>query len=350
MTTSLSTRGARNHVQNRDTYQRQTAPLQSPGTKPLKRPGTAALMDPAGLKAAVEGLLAKGSQTIQNLEQRVELLIRACQAARVPMPGVTVDVFKHPMSPKSDQIISYLTEVLKSNQNLGRAVPVVVFRYQDAVKVSNAAANAVMMNTLQSAILEELRLKLFYLSRFHEEFKGDPVLSQLFPPPQTATSTIAKPGTAPLSMADRLKAKQAQQAVLHKAEILAANLEPKMEVIKAVVENLESTKGLNLGAMFTPATRQARMIAMTIGSNKALVDQLKQAFALHQQLQEALKEARKSGEVEPLKEIAYPLSQLAHTCRQQPMLKDLFPPAEEDMFPAPEGGGGDLTERPQVPR
>lgn len=338
-------------MQNRDTYQRQTAPLQMPGTKPLKRPGTAALMDPDGLKAAVEGLLAKGSQTIQNLEQRIELLIRSCQAAGLAMPGVKVDVLKHPMSPKSDQIIGYLSEVLKTNQTMARAVPVVVYRYQDAVRVSNAAANAVMVNALQPAILEELKLKLFYLSRFHEEFKDDPVLSQLFPAPQTATSTIQKSaaGTMPLSMADRLKAKQASQAVLHKAEILSANLAPKMEVIKAVLENLEAPKGLNLGAMFTPQTRQARMIAMAIGPNRALVASLKQAYTLHGKLAEALKEARKSGEVEPLKEIAYPLSQLAHTCRQQPMLKDLFPPAEDDMFPAPEGGD-DLGGGPQVPR
>ena len=65
-------------------------------------------------------------------------------------------------------------------------------------------------------------------------------------------------------MAERLKAKQARQALLHKAEILASKLGPKMEVLKLTLEHMEKP-GLHIGALFTPATRQARMIALGLG-------------------------------------------------------------------------------------
>lgn len=326
-------------MQNRDTFTRQTGMLnqQAPGTRQLTGPGTRPLTDPGSLKSQVEALLAKGNGTLQNLEPRMELLIRSCGACGLPLPGVDYGAFKHPVSPKGEQIIGYVAGVLKTNQALARQVQVAVFRFQEASKAVDTATASVAAGTLRPEILEDLKLKLFYMSRLHEEFKGDPVLAQLFPPPQTMTGPLKRPGTAPLSMADRLKAKQARQAILHKAEVLASKLGPKIEVVKLTIEAVEKPS-LNIGQLFTPATRQARLIAMSLGNNKELVDQLRQAVTLYEKLQKMLPDARTSeDDLEPLKDVIQPLSQLALTFKQNAVIKDLFPLGETELFPEQEG-------------
>jgi hypothetical protein len=322
-------------LQNRDTYQRQTGLLQpQTGTRPLTpRPN----MDAGALRATTEGVIGKARKSLTNLEPRIELLMRSCQAAKLPMPGVDFQGFKHPLSPKGEQIIAYLQTVYQGNPPMAKNVQVVVFRYHDAGKVVERAQSAIDTESMEPQLLEELKLKCFYLARFHEEFKGDRVLSQLFPPPQTMPGKApGAPGqpAAPMSTVERLKLKQAREAVLHKAEILAANLAPKMEILRLALEMLDSGKAaMNVGALFTPETRQARFVAMGVASDKALVGQLREVFKLYGQLQDKLKEARRGGEIDELKETVYPLGRLALTFKKHPILKDIFPLGEDMQFP-----------------
>lgn len=323
-------------LQNRDTYQRQTGMLTpQEGTKPLApRPQ----MDAGVLRATTEGVINKARKSITNLEPRIELLERSCEAANLPVPGVEIGNYKHPLSPKGEQIVTYLQGVYRANPPLAKTVQVVVFRFHDAERVVNRAQGAIDADSMEVQLLEELKLKCFYLARFHEEFKGDRVLSQLFPAPATAQVKAGpQPGAAPpapMSTVERLKLKQAREAVLHKAEILAANLAPKMEILKAALEMAEQGKAaMNVGAMFTPETRQARFVAMGVGADKALVAQLKEAHRLFGQLQDKLKEARKGGDIDELKETVYPLGRLSVTFKKHAMLKDLFPLGEDMSFP-----------------
>lgn len=322
-------------LQNRDTYQRNTGLLQpQTGTKPLApRPP----MDADALRATTEGVIAKARKSITNLEPRIELLTRSCQAASLPLPGVDLGPFKHPLSPKGEQIIAYLQSVYQGKPPLAKTVQVVVFRFYDADSAVTAAQIAIDTETMQAPLLEELKLKCFYLARFHEEFKGDRVLSQLFPAPQTMPGKPATPSgqpAAPMSTVERLKLKQAREAVLHKAEILAANLAPKMEIMKAALDMIDQGKAaMNVGALFTPETRQARFIAMGIGADKALVAQLKEVQTLYAELQTKLKDARRGGEIDELKGTVYPLGRLALTFKKHAMLKDLFPLGDDVQFP-----------------
>ena len=294
-------------------------------------------MDAGALRATAEGVIAKARKSIANLEPRVELLTRSCQAANLPLPGVDLGPFKHPLSPKGEQIIAYLQSIYQGKPPLAKTVQVVVFRFYDAEKAVDGAQTAIDTDTLQAPLLEELKLKCFYLARFHEEFKGDRVLSQLFPAPQTMPG---KPGpapggqpAAPLSTVERLKLKQAREAVLHKAEILAANLAPKMAILTAALDMISQGKAaMNVGALFTPESRQARMVAMGVGGDKAMVAQLKEVQTLYAELQNKLKEARKGGEIDELKETVYPLGRLALTFKKHPMLKDLFPLGDDVTF------------------
>ena len=100
------------------------------------------------------------------------------------------------------------------------------------------------------------------------------------------------------------------------------------------LEMLQQGKAaMNVGALFTPDTRQARFVAMAIGADKALVAQLMEAYKLFGQLQDKLKDARKGGDVEMLKSTVYPLGRLSVTFKKHAILKDLFPLGEDLAFP-----------------
>jgi hypothetical protein len=326
-------------LQNRDSFQRQQTGLlhKQAGTMPLNRT-TKPLMDGATLRAQTEEMLGKARESLEALEARIELLLHACTRANLPVPGLQAPEFKHPLSPKGEQIVNYLQGVFKEPESIVREVQVGVFRYYEAVRAVEKVQEAFDNDALRQEMLEELRLKLFYLTRFHADFKADRVLSQLFPPPQTVAAGAAKAQV--MSTVDRLKQKQAREAVLHKAEILHANLKPKMEIVKLTLEMLENPKGFNIGALFTPTTRTARLLALGLGGASDVIDQLRQAWSLYGQLEKELGAARNGGEVEQLKEVVYPLGRLAVDCSKHPLLRDVFPLGEQDLFPAEEEPSG----------
>lgn len=322
-------------VQNRDSFQRQQTGLlhKQAGTRPLG-PNTKPLPSPEVLRAQAREMLAKAQEQLEGLEARIELLLRSAEKGGLNVPGVEFGDYKHPLSPKGEQIIGYLAGVYAANQEVARAVQVGVFRYHDAVASAARLREAADGDEdMQPGMLEDLRLKMFYLTRYHVDFKGDRVLAQLFPAPQnmSAIPGMAK-GTVPLSNVERLKQKQLRDAVLHKAEILRAGLAPKMEVVKTTLEMLDNPR-LNIGALFTPATRSARLIALGMGGNQELKDKLRETHRLFGVLEEQLGAARNGGDFEPLKETIYPLGRLALDCQRHALLRDLFPLGEKDLFP-----------------
>lgn len=339
-------------VQNRDSFQRQQTGLlhKQAGTRPLGT-GTRQLVDPEALKAQATDVLAKAREQLDSLEARIELLLHACQRCSLSVPGVESVEFKHPLSPKGEQIVGYLTGVFGQDAVIAKAVQVGVFRYREAVAATDRLAAALDEDDLKPGLLEDLRLKMFYLTRYHADFKGDRVLAQLFPPPQTVLPTPSgAPGTQPISTAERLKQKQQREAVIHKAEILRGSLQPKVEILRATLEMLDNPR-LNIGALFTPATRTARLIALGLGGNKELIDKVREAGRLYALLEEQLGEARAGKDVEPLKQTVYPLGRLAVDCQRHALLRELFPLGEQDLFPAESGapdtqppvGGGETA-------
>jgi hypothetical protein len=322
-------------VSNRDTFQRQTGPLrQGIGTAPLRQ-GSKPLLGVDTLRAQTEDTLEKAKVSIDTLEPRMELLLRACRSANLPVPGVGHVAYKHPLSPKGEQIVGYLTVMLTTKPDLSQEVQVAVFRFYEAIRLSTAALTAMEVNQLQQEVLEELKLQVFYLCRFHEVFKGDRVLAQLFPAPQTGVA--ARP---PMSAVERLKFKKAREEVLRKAELLKASLAPRMATLLQTVEMIEKGNALDLRGMLTGSTRTARLLALGIGTSPDLVERLKEARSLYGQLEQQLEEAKAGGEVEPLKDTIYPLSRLALTCRSHPLLRDLFPQSDDGLFPEAGAGGG----------
>lgn len=329
-----TTRGV-GELSNRDSFQRQTGLLhQAGGTKPL-RATTKQLVDPLALRQQTEEILEKSRASLETLQPRIELLMRACQNARLPVPGVGAIEFQHPLSPKGEQIVAYLMGTFAAKPEVAKEVQVAAYRYYEAGRMVASVQAALDSSALQQPMLEELRLKLFYLSRFHEVFKSDRVLTQLFPPPQTVTpgEAAAKSAQA-LSTVERLKQKKLREDILRKAEILQASLAPKMETLAATLDLVEKGGALDIKALITGSSRTARLLALGIGTSPQLVGQLKEAKTLFEQLGKQLEEAKKEGgDYNPLKETIYPLSKLAITCRAHPMMRDLFPATDEGLFP-----------------
>lgn len=322
-------------MSTRDSFERHTGPLQrAGGTAPL-RPLTRPLVSPDALRAQTQELLAKARATVESLEPRVEILFQACQAARLAVPGLGVVALRHPLSPKGEQIVGYLGGNILNQPNWRKEVQVAVFRFYEAVRLIEVAQGELERLHPQQQTLEELKLQIFYLCRFHEIFKGERVLAQLFPAPQTLSASQSK---ADINPVERLKQKKQRDEILNKAEILRASLAPRMQTLLMTVDMIEKGTVLDVKALLTGSTRRVRLVAMGIGTSPDLVNKLKEARDLFQKLEAQLKEAKAGGDVLPLKETILPLSRLAITCRQNALLRDLFPPTDEGLFPDDEPG------------
>jgi hypothetical protein len=321
----------------RDSFERQTGPLQrSAGTQrlqPLARTPTRPLLAPDALRAQTQELLAKARATVESLEPRVEILYGACQTAQVAVPGLGVVALKHPLSPKGEQIVNYLAGATFQQPEWRKEVLVAIFRFYEATRLIEVAQGELDRQHPQQHTLEELKLQVFYLCRFHEIFKNERVLAQLFPAPQTLSAPSSKTELNPV---ERLKQKKQRDEILGKAEILRASLAPRMPTLIMTVEMIEKGTILDVRSLLTGTTRTVRLIAMGISTSPDLVKKLQEARGLYEKLETQLKEAKAGGDVLVLKDTIFPLSRLALTCRQHALLRDLFPPADEGLFPEEE--------------
>lgn len=311
-----------------------TAPPSAAGTSPLtarSRP----LITPAALKALMDDTIAKATPLVESLEPRIELLIRACQAAELPIPGVAINEFKHPLSPNGQKIIVYLQRALKVREGLARQVQVAVFRYQEACESVEVARLSLELNEATSGILEDLKRRCFYLTNFHQEFRMDPILTQIFPPPKGGASTtggLRRPGTGGLSQTELLQKKRARDQLVTQAEGLQSNLAPKMEVVKAALPLLTSSTGRQLMAFISGTDRHALALSRKLKGDKVATDQLKQALVLYQELGPQLEAVKAGGGIDHLSQILAHFSQFAATWQTHPFLKDFANRSAQELF------------------
>jgi hypothetical protein len=315
-------------VSERDTYQRQTGPLNHINqTRPLRTaPSTPAAVDQ--LRQAAEDFLARARQSLANLEPRLELLMRACERADIPVPGVKEPVYRYPPSAKGEQIIAYLIATFAKREDLVKEVQVGLFRFYDAVQCTDSTEKALQANTLDPTMLEDLKLRLFYLSRYHEAFKGDRVLSQLFPTPPSSPSE-ADDKSRRLTPAERMRQKQQRERAINEAEILVANMAARVAVIKSALSMIDEHRGIRIGAMIAPQARSARLLAIAIATNLEVFDLLKDFLAAYTRLHECLQEVRHGADVEQIKAPVEGVTALVERGRQQVLLRDVFPPNDQ---------------------
>jgi hypothetical protein len=295
------------------------------GTKPLS--GAATL-------TFTENTVAKASALIESLEPRVELLMRACQMARKPIPGVTYREYRHALSPNTQKIVSYLLRAIQVKEPLLKRVQVAVFRFHEAVEVVERARAGLETGELEAGILEELKLKFYYLTNFHEEFRIDPVLTQVFPPPK---DPVARPGTGgglkpvpgAMTQAEALQQRHALEMAFHQAQQIVNELAGHLAFFTRAMDLAEQNKTGNLGGLFSdPATKRLQACAKAIKADPMLMVKLKGDRKIYDDLLARTKEHYRTAQLEPLKETLEAFQHLRASWHQQPALKEFLAPPE----------------------
>ncbi len=301
-----------------------TGPLRAPAA----RPDTPAATGGPRLEDEARRLLAL-------IEERMELLWRACDQAACPVPGVADLPLRHPVSPAGERFVGYLAERLAPGSDLARAVPVALYRYReigDAVSHFSDAAVGLPPGLPPREPLgeEKLRRGLFYLGNLHAEFKQDPALARLFPPPRTVDYVIPDaPKPLPGGSADeRLRVRKAAEEAVRKAQDLVRWLAPRLAAIRAAIDRARTAVVSTPGDLFTPEGRQATRLVLELAAYPALIPPLEAAIAQHQRLEALLPTGPlpPGFDPEPLRELALPLGQLPVMFRNNKLLATYFLP------------------------
>lgn len=278
----------------------------------------------------LDEVLQRLGKALETHRQPIELLYEACRHARMPMPGLPPVVLAHARTPKGEDIVVYLARKAGAEPPFARSVQVGVFRFYDAEVGARTGAEAleearIPPAQIPPALVPQLRLKLHHLMHFHVEFKGDPVTRQLFPGPKT----VAPP--PPMSNAQRLKAKMKFEKVLHQAEALVFGLEREMQVVARVLAQLDRRGGPDFLALTRGREeREACMLAIGLGRDQAAQQRLRDGVRDHKALAAAVAQARKSQDPSGLEAAAFPLSGFRLACAEHPVLKQLFPPQDQE--------------------
>ncbi|MFN3431749.1 MAG: hypothetical protein ACK46X_17575 [Candidatus Sericytochromatia bacterium] len=309
-----------------DFFERQARETKEKGTKAFGG---------AALHTFTEGTVAKAEALIESLEPRVELLMRACLAARQPIPGVTVGQFRHHVTPNTQKIVVYVTRAIQVKPPLAQRVQVAVFRFHEAVGVVERARSGLAEGELEPGILEELKLKFYYLANYHEEFKIDPVLTQVFPPPQepAARASVSGPlkggsGQIQAPSQELLQQRHALEGTYHQAQQIVAELAGHLAFFSRGVEAAEQGKTGNLGtAIFSDAgTKRLLAFAKAVKEDPMLLVKLKGDRKLYDELLARTKDSYRQSQLEPLKETVDAFGRLRASWHQHPVLQAYMAP------------------------
>ena len=331
--------------------QPRTQPLQK-GTQPLKGtgmlPGPGAGRPPGALdhddtlRTVLESTLARAGKHVQNLEQRVELLVRSVQNAGLPIPGVTEFEFKHGITPQGKKIIAYLEKVVQMKPDLARQVQVAIFRYHEAVQVVAKARQALRDGSAGQHTLEEVKLKFFYLSNYHNEFKHDALLTQMFPAPEEPPVGGRAPGTGQLQARgtgllggandNPGRYNQLRTATIQRADALVAHLAPGMEMMKRILDLQKPAMGSGLLDMFNPQTKRERLMAQRLKEDHRASKHVMSALQLYGQLKEHVGDVKRGAKYEPLAEVMEYMANLLGVWHQHPVLREFFPQLNRELF------------------
>jgi hypothetical protein len=286
----------------------------TPGaTRPLLARGTALV---AGTWDEV--LLAHALEALDNTAERMELLAGACQAAGLPIPGVTVAVAGESANLKIKRLAAYLTPVLASNPTLSQAVQVSLFRFQQLGEMVG------WRQALRPPPPEEfsmLRRLLYYLSNLDGVFKGDRVLSALFP--HHAPNGVLETSRRLAKLSPQL-VKQRDQAHMD-ALALEESLAPSMRLVREVLMAHEAGAMANLGDVLNPARTKIRLLALSLTGQPSVVARLRGSYEAYCSLQTALRSPLESeGDVRGLRALVFPLGRLEVTFHDHPTLRLLF--------------------------
>ncbi len=141
--------------------------------------------DPAAQLALARRILNMALATHRKLAPQVIDVVRALKAAGVPAGGGFSDAdLAAPPSLKSAKVVEMLQGTFQEDAAVAARVDQVVARFQQAGATLGATEAGLAADAVSPEQLDDLQRAALFLGKFHEAVKGDPLLVQLFPPPQ----------------------------------------------------------------------------------------------------------------------------------------------------------------------
>lgn len=129
--------------------------------------------------------------TWRKLKPQVANVVRALRAAgHSADAGLSEEDLAAPMSLKATKNVEMLHAAFLAEPDNVPRVADVITRFRQATETLDAAEGAA---AFEAEKLQALKHGALFLARFHEAVKADPLLAQLFPPPEVLQ---AEPGHA----------------------------------------------------------------------------------------------------------------------------------------------------------
>lgn len=173
--------------------------------------------------AVAARIVARAAATHARLLPSVALLARALMAmGRSPAGHAWADHLNAPLTLKTSRQLDGAKASLEAQPGLVAPVEDALARFDRASTALAEARNAVTGQGPTEAQVEALKNAAFFLSRFHELMKDDPILAQLFPPPQVLQANAAHAEESQLAGSAVLAERARKQLAGAKAPVDAA--------------------------------------------------------------------------------------------------------------------------------
>ncbi len=238
----------------------------------------------------------------------------------MPIPGVPTFERRHDRPSGAERIVAYLGRRLPASPPLARDVCVAVFRTHDARDVLATGETSLRRGLAENKVLcEHLRLALFQQARIGDDFRGDPVLTHVFPPPKQV-EPVAQPVLPPAPPPPAT-------ALRERAVKLVERLAPTMGTMRDVAAELERP-----GAAPGTAGLRARAVATRLQADPAAIALLRRALTTFDRLRAELA-ARGTGGLGIVEACAI-LGELRVRSRRHPDLMGLWPAETTPTTPA----------------
>lgn len=269
--------------------------------------------------------IARADETMANYGPRVEMLYRACQAAKIAVPGVPEMALMHVLTPEGEKVVGYMEGVLPTQAVLAKAVQVAIYRFNETRELIRVARRHHALGLVDTGVLGQLRQQMYFLGRYFEEFKQDPVLACIFPAPKVVevgktTPKVANPENVKGSIRHQL---------IDRAHRWVGWLEPKMKLAEKVLAVAENPATMSLKEMMSPEGRQVRWVTLALVHKPEDRAILKLGATTFRELERILEAAKLGGPVDELPKLIGRVDEVLFTCRKHAVLRDLFPAAGE---------------------
>ncbi|MDB5097548.1 MAG: hypothetical protein JWM80_1969 [Cyanobacteria bacterium RYN_339] len=237
-----------------------------PVTEPLPK-NTRPLMDPAMLKRSVETALIKANKLFTDTEARVELLVQSLQARKSAIPGTAEWPMKHPVSANGKNIITYLAKRYAHVPQLEKDVQLACSRFWELGQALEACREVADSGGADEAMLEDLKLKTYFVANFYDHFKEDPLLRQLYPPP----AEPPKGRTQPIPTKDSItRYRQQRENALRRGEAHLKAMAPGVERVRHLMSLAKQDRGAALLGMLNPMDMRERQLVKRLREAKQL--------------------------------------------------------------------------------